>query len=295
VLTGPDHLSALATLSANVGQCRAFGLGVRWGLGHSAGLLVVTVILLATADQGIIHFSPTASTALESIVGVFMIALGTYGIVSAIARDKRRRRAAWALSGEGADDITADEMELSKGEASMSMADTTMYGQTKSYEDDDDAGLERYSIKLDQLRQGSSKNLEGLHDHDDHVAQCWCPLCCLRNKSGEDNERKTASKCMAFVIGIVHGVAGPGGILGVIPAVQLNDWGLSLTYLGAFCSTSILVMGTFAAIYGNITERVSKVTNLQLQMELFSACLSIIVGITWLCLLYLGKLQEVFG
>jgi len=54
-------------------------------------------------------------------------------------------------------------------------------------------------------------------------------------------------------------------------------------------------MGTFAAIYGNITERVSKVTNLQLQMELFSACLSIIVGITWLCLLYLGKLQEVFG
>jgi len=37
VLTGPDHLSALATLSANVGQCRAFGLGVRWGLGHSAG------------------------------------------------------------------------------------------------------------------------------------------------------------------------------------------------------------------------------------------------------------------
>jgi hypothetical protein len=37
VLTGPDHLSALATLSANVGNGKAFSLGVRWGVGHSTG------------------------------------------------------------------------------------------------------------------------------------------------------------------------------------------------------------------------------------------------------------------
>ena len=37
VMAGPDHLSALATLSSNLGNCKAFQLGVRWGIGHSAG------------------------------------------------------------------------------------------------------------------------------------------------------------------------------------------------------------------------------------------------------------------
>lgn len=47
VLTGPDHLSALITLSANVEKCRAFWYGVNWGLGHSTGVLVVGAIMIA--------------------------------------------------------------------------------------------------------------------------------------------------------------------------------------------------------------------------------------------------------
>ena len=53
VLTGPDHLSALATLAAN--DARAFWLGVQWGVGHSIGLVVVATILLAVshaAEEG---------------------------------------------------------------------------------------------------------------------------------------------------------------------------------------------------------------------------------------------------
>jgi hypothetical protein len=36
VLAGPDHLSALATLSVG-SSWRAALLGVRWGIGHSTG------------------------------------------------------------------------------------------------------------------------------------------------------------------------------------------------------------------------------------------------------------------
>ena len=53
VLTGPDHLSAIATLSVNVGDFRAFWYGIRWGIGHSIGLIVVGSVFIALEN---IHF-----------------------------------------------------------------------------------------------------------------------------------------------------------------------------------------------------------------------------------------------
>ncbi|KAK7238650.1 hypothetical protein SO694_00020360 [Aureococcus anophagefferens] len=47
----PDHLSALATLSAN-GGAGAFRLGVRWGVGHSTGMLGMACALLAVTWGG---------------------------------------------------------------------------------------------------------------------------------------------------------------------------------------------------------------------------------------------------
>ena len=44
-------MSALATLSANAGACEAFSLGVRWGIGHSTGLIVVGVIFIAISTD----------------------------------------------------------------------------------------------------------------------------------------------------------------------------------------------------------------------------------------------------
>ena len=40
VLTGPDHMSALAQISCGA-RVKGFWLGVKWGVGHSLGLLAM--------------------------------------------------------------------------------------------------------------------------------------------------------------------------------------------------------------------------------------------------------------
>ena len=85
-----------------------------------------------------------------------------------------------------------------------------------------------------------------------------------------------------------------GGVLGVIPAVQPENAYLSTLYLGSFCISSTLTMGIYAALYGTCSERVSSKTNFEFGMNMFSASLSLIVGILWIVLLSLGILDEVF-
>jgi len=48
---------------------------------------------------------------------------------------------------------------------------------------------------------------------------------------------------------------GPGGVLGVLPAVELHAWDKALLYLASFCLTSILVMGAFAGLWGEMSYR----------------------------------------
>ncbi|OQS04727.1 hypothetical protein THRCLA_03054 [Thraustotheca clavata] len=76
VLTGPDHLSALATLSAG-SSWRSFALGVRWGLGHSIGLVIMALFFILL--DGKLNLDEL-TIVTDVIVGLFMIALGGYGM-----------------------------------------------------------------------------------------------------------------------------------------------------------------------------------------------------------------------
>lgn len=105
---------------------------------------------------------------------------------------------------------------------------------------------------------------------------------------------------IAVFIGIVHGVTGPGGVLGSIPAFQLQHAPLAILYLGTVCVTSTLVMGAFAAFYGRLClwlagnayekEEDASLSRVFL-VEFGSACVSIVVGIVWLTLLAVGQLD----
>jgi len=74
-VVSPDHLSALATLSA--------GLGVRWGLGHSLGMVGAAALLLL-ATWGVEHAAERRAEGLawycNALVGLVMIGVGLYGL-----------------------------------------------------------------------------------------------------------------------------------------------------------------------------------------------------------------------
>jgi ABC-type nickel/cobalt efflux system permease component RcnA len=80
VVTGVDHLAALLPISIGR-RFRAFFLGARWGLGHSAGVLLVGSLGLAFRSS--LDLELVGSVA-ERLVGVMLIALGGVGIRRAL-------------------------------------------------------------------------------------------------------------------------------------------------------------------------------------------------------------------
>jgi hypothetical protein len=322
VLTGPDHLSALATLSANVGNCQAFYLGVRWGLGHSTGLLLVGVVLISISlgnDDDPVEMPRGLTKFFESLVGVFMIGLGVYGIRRAF--EKRRKEVYGnveeVLLPESTSTQEEDDIE------SVSAQEVLLTESTSTQEEDDIESAFAQEVTDSPSMQEDDVEIPMISDsYHNHVgSEQALPLQTLPSDSGEaqtseldpalpehdDVEedsntgnrrckwaRNVSTKTMAIWVGIIHGLAGPGGVLGVIPAVQLHDLKLATIYLGCFCISSTLTMGIFAATYGVLSARLGQGTKRGFQIECVSASLSILVGIVWLTLLSIGKLDDLF-
>jgi ABC-type nickel/cobalt efflux system permease component RcnA len=80
VLAGPDHLAAVAPLAVR-GHRRAWISGVRWGLGHSAGVVLIGV--LAILFKSAIPVGAVSSVS-ERLVGVLLIAMGLWTLRQAL-------------------------------------------------------------------------------------------------------------------------------------------------------------------------------------------------------------------
>jgi len=347
ILSGVDHLSALATLSCG-NSFKAFWLGVRWGMGHSTGLVVVTLILLSlNLDIDVM------GNACDFVVGVFMIALGTYGVYKACVAynmDNGKQRLDGTISGTNYEmakisyikqendinhmntiDININDYETYQpydskpgkniGNAHDKKSYSKMNHNDNNDHDCDDGNMtcckdEKPNIDknppelieknpgspllqgspiplLYQHRSVSSTHGKGYSKGEYLRGIFQCGFCSPNMQI--TMEQTTLQKLLAFGVGVIHGVAGPGGILGVLPAVQLHDWALSSLYLSSFIFTSTITMGIFSAMYGEVTLRLGTSARLMYSLSLFSSLLSVVVGVLWMILSWMGKLEEIFG
>ena len=85
VLSGPDHLAAVAPLAA-ADRARSLRAGWTWGLGHASGVMVVAVLAVLLRDA----LPPVANISAwgERLVGGALIALGLWSL----SRAARLRR-----------------------------------------------------------------------------------------------------------------------------------------------------------------------------------------------------------
>ncbi len=75
VISGPDHLSAIAPI-ASLERRRVWAVGLRWGLGHSLGVVVVGLIAGWLAHAALVE--PLSNTS-ERLVGVMLLAISAWG------------------------------------------------------------------------------------------------------------------------------------------------------------------------------------------------------------------------
>ena len=76
VLAGPDHLAAVAPLAVD-GERTAWRAGLSWGLGHTSGVMLVGLLLLAFRELIPVE---ALSAASERVVGVALLGVGLWGL-----------------------------------------------------------------------------------------------------------------------------------------------------------------------------------------------------------------------
>jgi hypothetical protein len=80
VVSGVDHLAALLPLSVGR-RARAFAIGARWGVGHSAGVMLIALLAVALRERLDLEVVGVLG---ERVVGVMLIVLGAFGLRSAL-------------------------------------------------------------------------------------------------------------------------------------------------------------------------------------------------------------------
>ena len=97
VLSGPDHLAAVAPFAAGQpgGQWRA---GLRWGLGHTAGVMLIGLLLLAF--RGVLPIDALSAYS-ERVVGVVLLGVGVWAFMRARTPRPHQHVAASASFGVG--------------------------------------------------------------------------------------------------------------------------------------------------------------------------------------------------
>lgn len=151
---------------------------------------------------------------------------------------------------------------------------------------------------LAQSSTATTKDADAIPDDDIIVDGNASVNLLFDGQSDAEGRSKWMTRGAAFVAGVFHGVAGPGGVLGVMVALKLNDWFLSSLYLMLFFVASIVTMGLYAILYGLCTQRLTVCAENKRKcafiLKFVSAVFSLIVGVLWLSLTLSGTLDQWF-
>jgi hypothetical protein len=188
VITGPDHLAALAPMAADK-PTRAAALGLRWGLGHGVGVIILGC--LGIFARGWINVEALSAYS-EFIVGFVLIFVGL-----------------WAL-------LRATRMVVHTHDH--------VHGQQHTRE----------------------------HGHADHHTHSHFHV--HASASNHDSaEAHRGHSHAAFAVGFLHGAAGTGHLLGVVPSLALPPLEASI-YLVAYFVAAVLSMTGFGGLVGLISR-----------------------------------------
>ena len=251
---------------------RAGMLGVQWGIGHALGLALVCAVFFATRRRmNLDDFGEYADKA----VGASMLALGLVSLWS-LWRWRRRRDLERAhIADAGA--LGAGDPEVHGGASDGAHRLVGTKHRDEIIHVDGELTVTGSLV----LEAGSEEHAAA---HDMHLPHVHVPrgspvkqaaartspeVSRSLQKSSPDGDESEAPKEVndssereedksrgrwSLSIGLVHGIAGPSGILAVLPAVVLADAGKSTAYLVAFFVASTAAMGAFAGLFGYVTD-----------------------------------------
>ena len=248
---------------------RAGMLGVQWGIGHALGLALVCAVFFATRRRmNLDDFGDYADKA----VGASMIALGLISLWH-LRRWRTRRererahivdeRVAGAGDPEVHDDVaSASASQLAAAAAPSRHASPAHVALVLEAGSEEHAAAHDMRLPHIHVPAGSSPSSSSpakpasgraLVAAESFPSRAGGDALCEK-KSESEEEASESRRGWSMSIGLVHGVAGPSGILAVLPAVVLADAGKSAAYLVAFFAASATAMGAFAAIFGYVTD-----------------------------------------
>lgn len=202
VVTGPDHLAALAPIAVDR-PTKAAALGLRWGLGH--GLGVVLLGGLGIAARGVVDVDAISAWS-EFIVGFMLVAMGLWAL---------RRASRMVIHAHG-----------------------------HAHDDADHAHL--------HVHASPEKHDTAAHRGHSHAA---------------------------FFVGLLHGAAGTGHLLGVLPSLALPPVQAAI-YLGAYFVAAVGAMGLFGGLMGRLTRRFGLLGLRRIMYGVSTAAIG--VGALWL-------------
>ena len=331
ILLGPDHLAAIMTLVVCQSHMQAFRTGLKWGVGHSLGLGLVALVIAFLPDGGPDR-KETFSRVASYLAGGFMVLFGLFfcykGIPRAqhdfdpldddvdsvieeeLTREEEKSKTVVLETVEIESSSTADsskEIAARKTSIDSSGVDDTLTkpkvigvatpdDNKESLDTDIEIDTTDVHIKVGRLSSAQEDcNLapavssEEPHHHSQIVEETL-------KKKRRFAPRAVIRACVSLFAGMFAGIAGPGGLLAIVPTMYLDEVE-SICYILTFLVVSTIMMGLVALAWALLTTRLTAAV----QSDKFRRCVfffscgsSVVVGVVWIILNAFDLLDEVF-